>query len=90
MRGNNQILKFIELIYADNNFYLTRKYDRFVEFKKYLDGLTKRNLSPETISLIKKNYLEGITQKQIHLKLELPFSTVRNVINRLRKNKEIE
>lgn len=30
------------------------------------------------------------TQKEIHLKLNLPFSTVRNVINRLRKNKEIK
>lgn len=90
MRGNNQILKFIDLIYKDNNFCLKRKHDRFVEFKEYINGLGRRNLSPETITLIKNNYLEGVTQKEIHLKLNLPFSTVRTVINRLRKNKEIK
>lgn len=36
---------------------------------------------------IKNLYLKGISQKDIHLILAIPYSSVRNVVQRLRKLK---
>ena len=90
IRGNNQIIKLKDLLYnKENIFYLKRKYNKFLEFEDYILNMTKRNHSFETISEIKNLYLKGVSQKDIHLKLAIPHSSVRNIVQRLRKLKEI-
>jgi len=88
MRSNVSIEKFKILIYNDN-FYLKRKYSKFLEFEKYIKTLLKRNIDINKIELIKKLYQEGKTQKEIHINLGIAYSSVRTVIQRLRKNKNI-
>ena len=68
---------------------MKRKYNKFLEFEDYILNMTKRNHSFETISEIKNLYLKGVSHKDIHLKLAIPHSSVRNIVQRLRKLKEI-
>lgn len=90
IRGNNQIIKIKNLLYSESNiFYLKRKYNKFVEFEEYILNMTKRNHSFEIINEVKNLYLKGISQKDIHLILAIPYSSVRNVVQRLRKLKKI-
>ena len=90
IRGNNQIIKIKNLLYSESNiFYLKRKYNKFVEFEEYILNMTKRNHSFEIIDEVKNLYLKGISQKDIHLILAIPYSSVRNVVQRLRKLKKI-
>jgi hypothetical protein len=91
MRGNNQIIKFKTLIYDSNKSYsLKRKMNKFKEFEKYILNMTNRQHSEDKIKLIKDFYVKGLTQKEIHLRLNIPFSSVRGIIQRLRKKEEIK
>ena len=47
------------------------------------------DFSFEKIDEIKNLYLKGISQKDIHLILSIPYSSVRNIVQRLRKLKKI-
>lgn len=90
IRGNNQIIKIQKLLYSEKeSFCLKRKYNKFLEFENYISNMKKRNYSLEIINEIKTMYLRGLSQKEIHLKLSIPFSSVRNIVQRLRKIKEI-
>lgn len=88
MRGSSQIEKLKAILYKDEGFYLERKFNIFQEAENYYKTLNRPYIK-EKISIIKDYYLSGLTQKEIHLKLDIPFSSVRGVIQRLRKNKEI-
>jgi intein-encoded DNA endonuclease-like protein len=90
IRGNKQIEKLISLLFNNEyDFSLNRKKSKFLEFKEYLQTLTRRNVSDEVIIKIKNLFKEEKTQKEIHELLGLPYSSVRTIIQRLRKNKEI-
>lgn len=52
--------------------------------------LTKRNLSDEIINKIKLLYLSGIKQTDIADKINIPKSSVRTVVQRLRKYGEVK
>ena len=60
-----------------------------IEFEEYILNMTKRNHSFEIIDEVKNLYLKGISQKDIHLTLAIPYSSVRNIVQRLRKLKKI-
>lgn len=88
VRGSKNIEKFKNILYT-NNFCLTRKYDKFLEFQVYINNIERRNLDSDTINNIKNLYEQGLSQKTIHEKLNLPYSSVRGVIQRLRKINKI-
>lgn len=69
----------------DKAFSLKRKKQRFIAFKNEWDSFEKKPLTKEVKDSIKNLYLEGKTQKEIHILLNMPFSTVRGVVQRLRK-----
>jgi len=52
--------------------------------------LDKRKLSPLIITQIKEQYLSGLKQYEIANKMFLPKSTVRGLIQRLRKKESIK
>ena len=47
-------------------------------------------VNTEKINSIKELYISGLTQKEIHLKLNIPYSTTRGIIQRLRNKNEIK
>lgn len=55
-----------------------------------LNTLIRRNLSNEIINEIKFLYLSGIKQINIANKINIPKSSVRTVVQRLRKNGKIK
>ena len=88
--GNNQILKLFDLLYNKNeNFRLKIKYDKFLDFKQYISNLSKRNISKEIIDEIEKLYILKTSQKNIHILLNIPYSSVRTIIRKLRKENKI-
>lgn len=90
IRGNNQIIKIKNLLYSKNNiFYLKRKYSKFLAFNEYISKLERRKFSEEIILEIKNLFLEGKSQKEIHVLMSLNYGSVKTVIQRLRKNGEI-
>ena len=54
-----------------------------------LNGGTTNNFEESLGTLNKNLYLKGISQKDIHLILAIPYSSVRNIVQRLRKLKKI-
>jgi hypothetical protein len=89
IRGSLNIEKFFNLIYTPNSFFLKRKNDRFLEFFNSLLKIKKRKMNEGMVNSIKGLFLNGLSQKDIHIKLKIPYSSVRSVIQRLRKTKEI-
>lgn len=89
IRGNTNIEKFKNFIYSDDSFKLSRKYNMFLDFNEMLNTLTRRNQSLNTIEKIKSLYNSGLKQFEISKKLEIPFSTIRSTIQRLRLKKLI-
>lgn len=89
IRGSVNIEKFYKLIYTQNSFYLNRKHERFIEFLSIISKMNKRKQPKNQLNKIKELYLLGYTQKEIHVKLEIPFSTVRGTIQRFRKSGDI-
>jgi DNA-binding MarR family transcriptional regulator len=89
IRGNNNIEKIYGLMYEDDGFYLKRKKNKFNDFNNMLTTLTKRNLSNKIIDDILEYYNMKIKQSEIANILKIPKSSVRTVIQRLRKNGKI-
>jgi hypothetical protein len=89
IRGNVNIEKFEKYIYHDSCFYLTRKYNLFLNFNEMLKNLTSRKQSSDDINKIKTLYESGFKQSEISKILEKPFSTIRSTIQRLRRKKII-
>lgn len=90
IRGSKNIEKINNLFYDDYTFSLKRKKNRFNDFMLMLNTLTRRNLSDKIINEIKFLYISGIKQFNIANKMNIPKSSVRTVIQRLRKNEEIK
>lgn len=90
IKGNINVEKIYRLLYCDANFYLLRKHERFLRFLESLNYLDKRKLSPLIITQIKEQYLSGLKQYEIANKMFLPKSTVRGLIQRLRKKESIK
>ena len=90
IRGNINIEKICKLLYSDGEFYLKRKEERFSNFLLMLNKLTKKNLSNDKINEIKTLYCSGMKQFQIANINNMPKSSVRTVIQRLRKYGEVE
>jgi intein-encoded DNA endonuclease-like protein len=84
IRGDNNIEKVLWFLYTKNCFCLKRKKKRFDNF--LLNRSRRIFLDKEKI---KKLYMLGMKQKDIYKKENLSYSSVRSVIQRLRKNKEI-
>jgi len=91
IRGNVNIEKIYNLFYNNNSdFYLKRKKERFNNFKLMLNKLTRRNLSDEQINDIKLLYVSGMKQVEISKIKEMPKSSIRGVIQRLRKHGKVK
>jgi hypothetical protein len=89
IKGNINVEKIYRLLYCDADFYLLRKHERFLKFLESLNYLDKRKLSTLIITQIKEQYLSGLKQYEIANKMFLPKSTVRGVIQRLRKKESV-
>jgi len=87
IRGSKNIEKIYKLLY-DNppDYFFNRKKNRFDEFMHVVNNMTKRDFTDNMINEIKTLYDEGLTQKSISDKLNLKYSSVRCVIQRLRKS----
>ena len=66
-------------------FYLNRKKKRFDEFKIYVENLDRRKIKEEVLKEVENLYKKGISQKKIHSLLKIPYSSVRTIVQRLRK-----
>lgn len=90
IRGNVNIEKLYGVLYKNGNLYLRRKKERFYNFIEMLNSLTKRNLSNNIVEDIKVLYMSGKKQVEISEIKNLPNSSVRTVIQRLRKHGEVK
>ena len=91
IRGSYKIEKFEKLIYYNKDLYsLKRKVDKFKEFNEHISNRVLKRYSKDKINSIKELYISGLTQKEIHLKLNIPYSTTRGIIQRLRNKNEIK
>lgn len=87
-RGNINIEKMYTLLYEKSfcTFSMLRKKNKFLEFKQELKKLKRRYLKDEVIELIKEEYfVKGKKQYIIAKEMNLVPSTVRAVVQRLRK-----
>ena len=90
IKGSLNLEKIFNLFYTEKpDYYFKRKYDKFIEFKKSLGFMTKRKFNDTLISEIKTMYLDNIKQTEIAKKLNIKPSSIRCVIQRLRKHNEI-
>jgi hypothetical protein len=90
IKGSINLEKIYTLFYSNPpEYFFKRKHNKFIEFKDSLKTMNKRNFKNETVLEIKQMYLNNIKQSEISKKLNLKASSVRCVIQRLRKNKEI-
>jgi DNA-directed RNA polymerase specialized sigma24 family protein len=85
IHGNINLEKLYHLFYDDANFFLKRKNQKFLDFIESLNQLEKRKLSKLIIKQIENYYLSGMKQFEIAREMKIPNSTVRGVIQRLRK-----
>lgn len=85
VRGTFNIEKFYELAYMNANFYLNRKHEKFEEFIDNIKNIKHKHLSQKTILKIKELYLNNVKQVDIAKILEINYSAIRGVIQRLRK-----
>lgn len=86
IKGSKNVEKICKLLYENPpKFFLSRKYLRFQTFNTHIKNLSRRNISDNIINRIKELYLKDIKQSIIAEKLYLPKSSVRCVIQRLRK-----
>lgn len=89
IRGNKNIEKIYDVFYSNADFYLNRKKEKFNNFILNINNLKRRNLSNEVINEIKMLYLSGMAQVEISKIKKIPKSSIRTVIQRLRKHGEI-
>ena len=86
IKGSKNIEKIFELLYSNSpEFYLKRKYLRFETFNEYIQNITRRNIPDKIINNIKELYNKNIKQSVIAKQLSIPSSTIRCIIQRLRK-----
>ena len=85
----DNIKKFYTYLYSDSTFHLERKYQRFLTaFKDISEWERKHNIITSTLAdNIIRLYNTRIKQKDISLKLNIKYSTVRACIQRSRKDK---
>lgn len=87
IRGSKNIEKVFNYFYMNPpDYFFKRKKTHFDNFRTSLNNMIKRHFSEKTIDEIKKLYNSGIGQKKISNKLGIKHSSVRCVIQRLRKN----
>jgi hypothetical protein len=89
IKGNVNIEKLYNLFYENSSFCLKRKKDRFNGFIDMIGELSRRYVSARIISEIEVLYLSGVRQFEIANMKNLPKSSVRTIIQRLRKNGKI-
>lgn len=85
IRGSFKIEKFKKFLYGKGGFRLQRKYNIFKEAEKRDENLLKRRYTEDRINQIERLYNQGLKQCEIYKELNLPHSSVRNVVQRLRK-----
>lgn len=86
IKGSLNLEKLLTLFYTDPpKYYFNRKRELFNDFKISLINLSKRKFNDETINLIKNMYIKDSNQSKIAKELNLTPSSVRTVIQRLRK-----
>lgn len=90
IRGNRNIEKFYNLMYSEKVFYLKRKKHIFDDFNNMLLKLNKRNVSDEVINKIAEYYLLNMKQSEIADILKMPQSSIRSIVQRLRKNGKLK
>ena len=90
IKGNLNIEKIYLLFYNTESFYLKRKKEKFNDFNKMLDNLNKRNINKTIIEDILVLYLSGVKQIEIAKIKNMPSSSIRSIIQRLRKNGKIK
>ncbi len=90
IRGTINILKFHKLIYYNNDlFCLKRKHQRFLDLLlQYENQIIKRKSNSE-INMIKELYNKNISQSNISKILSIKYSTVRGIIQKLRRLKQL-
>ena len=84
IRGTYNIKKLFQLLYNNNDFMLSRKHNKFIEFSNN-SKLLRQRISDEKINEIKIYYTSGLKQFEISEKMGIPKSTVRSIVQRLRK-----
>lgn len=90
IKGNLNIEKIYLLFYDTESFYLKRKKEKFNNFNIMLNNLNKRNINETIIEDILELYLSGIKQIEIGKIKKMPSSSIRSIIQRLRKNGKIK
>ena len=90
IRGNKNIEKIYNLLYDNAEFYLKRKKERFDDFLLMLTKLSRRNLSNDVINNIENLYRSGMMQIKIANTINIPNSSVKTVVQRLRKYGKVE
>jgi hypothetical protein len=88
--NNENIEKIYNLLYNNAQFYLKRKKERFDNFLLMLTKLSRRNLSNDVINNIESLYCLGMKQIKIANIINIPNSSVKTVIQRLRKHGKVE
>lgn len=73
----------------NTNFYMRRKKEIFNEFKTHISNLKQRKYTPNVINEVKDLYCNGILQHIISKQLNIPYSSIKGIIQRLRRKKEI-
>lgn len=84
IKGSNNIMKIYNLMYENCTFSLDRKRSTFLEFIKHVETLKKKYTTGLTNSVIRL-YGEGISQCEIGKTLNIPYSSVRTIVQRSRR-----
>lgn len=86
IRGSVQIQKIFLLLYKDSVLFLKRKYNKFLlnakKFHNFMKKSHSRNGNKEKIIEL---YQTGVIQKNIAIMLNIPYPSVRGIIQRHRK-----
>ncbi|MCK9429171.1 MAG: hypothetical protein M0R17_04145 [Candidatus Omnitrophica bacterium] len=85
IKGNNNIEKLYKLFEINKYFSLSRKRNRFNEFIKHL-GEINRQYDSNIIDLVISNYNQGYKQFEISKLLNIPYSSIRGIIQRARRD----
>ncbi len=85
VKGAINIEKFMNFIYCDNSFRLSRKFEIFQIFLNVINSMSRRLQSKDTVNKIIELYNNGLKQYEISNSTEINFSTVRSTVQRFRK-----
>lgn len=84
IKGSTNIRKIYNLMYENCTFSLGRKKSTFLEFIEHVETLKKKYTAELTDSVIKL-YSEGIPQCELGKILNIPYSSVRTIVQRGRR-----